>query len=313
MKNTYQPGKADHSTGDRPNDIIVALHGANRYLLLLVSVTLCFLFASVSEQLQAQLPFEESFRNSTAEGFFFGGSPNPAILTASSIDPEGEGVLRLTTNVDNQTGFVYSSGIALPSAGLHIEFEYFTYGGDGADGIAFFLFDASADPFQIGGFGGSLGYAQRSPDLPGVSKAYLGIGLDEYGNFSNPSEHRQGGPGRLSQTVTLRGAGNGNADTSDNYPYLTHVQVSQPPFDFDIEGGGSTRATDPASERYRKAIIRLKPRTEGGFFVDMDIITGGNPQTVHHIIVDYVYPVTPPDVFKVGFSSSTGGNNNYHE
>jgi hypothetical protein len=267
----------------------------------------------LNKSTHAQLPFEQSFRNSTAEGFFFGGNPNPAFLTSGSIDPEGAGVLRLTSNSGEQTGFVYSSGIALPSAGLQIEFEYFTYGGNGADGIAFFLFDADADPFQIGGFGGSLGYAQRSTNLPGVSRAYLGIGLDEFGNFSNPSEGRQGGPGRIQQSVTLRGAGNGNATTSNNYPYLTHVQVSQPPFDFNIEGGGTTRTTDPSNARYRKVIIRMKPHNTGGFFIDLDIITGGIPTVTHNILTDFEYTVIPPDAFRLGFSSSTGGSNNYHE
>ncbi|MCA1800587.1 MAG: DUF11 domain-containing protein [Actinobacteria bacterium] len=262
---------------------------------------------------QAQLPFEQSFTTSTAPGFTFGGNPNPAILTAPGIDPEGQGVLRITNNSGNQTGFVYSDGIALPSAGLNIEFEYFTYGGSGADGIVFFLFDALADPFQIGGFGGSLGYAQRSGGIPGVSLAYLGIGLDEFGNFSNPTEGRQGGPGSRPQSVTLRGAGNGSATTPDNYPYLTHAQVSQAPFNFNIDVPGPTRTTDPSDSRYRKVEITLKPRTPEGFFIDMAIITGGTPTTTHQILQDFEYATAAPDAFRLGFSAGTGGLNNFHE
>jgi uncharacterized repeat protein (TIGR01451 family) len=261
----------------------------------------------------AQLPFEQSFTTSSAPGFVFGGNPNAAILTAPGIDPEGQGVLRITSNSGNQTGFVYSDGIALPSAGLNIEFEYFTYGGSGADGIVFFLFDASADPFQIGGFGGSLGYAQRSGGIPGVSLAYLGIGLDEFGNFSNPTEGRQGGPGSRPQSVTLRGAGNGSAQTPDNYPYLTHVQVSQAPFNFNIDVPGPTRTTDPSDSRYRKVEITLKPRTPEGFFIDMVIITGGTPTTTHQILQDFEYTTAAPDAFRLGFSAGTGGSTNFHE
>ncbi|NJM63955.1 MAG: hypothetical protein HC849_33565 [Oscillatoriales cyanobacterium RU_3_3] len=34
---------------------------------------------------------------------------------------------------------------------------------------------------------------------------YLGIGLDEFGNFSNPTEGRIGGPGQVPDAVTIRG------------------------------------------------------------------------------------------------------------
>ncbi|MFN2396067.1 MAG: gliding motility-associated C-terminal domain-containing protein [Bacteroidales bacterium] len=281
-----------------------------RHFYILAGLMVIFLSQKIS---QAQLPFEQSFTTSTAPGFTFGGNPNPAILTAPGIDPEGQGVLRITNNSGNQTGFVYSDGIALPSAGLNIEFEYFTYGGSGADGIVFFLFDALADPFQIGGFGGSLGYAQRTGGIPGVSLAYLGIGLDEFGNFSNPTEGRQGGPGSRPQSVTLRGSGNGSATTPDNYPYLTHVQVSQAPFNFNIDVPGPTRTTDPSDSRYRKVEITLKPRTPEGFFIDMAIITGGTPTTTHQILQDFEYATAAPDAFRLGFSAGTGGLNNFHE
>ena len=281
-----------------------------RYFFILAGLLVIFFSQKISH---AQLPFEQSFTTSTAPGFTFGGNPNAAILTAPGIDLDGQGALRLTNSSGNQTGFVYSDGIALPSAGLNIEFEYFTYGGSGADGIVFFLFDALADPFQIGGFGGSLGYAQRNGGIPGVSLAYLGIGLDEFGNFSNPTEGRQGGPGSRPQSVTLRGAGNGSATTSDNYPYLTHVQVSQAPFNFNIDVPGPTRTTDPSDSRYRKVEITLKPRTPEGFFIDMAIITGGTPTTTHQILQDFEYTTAAPDAFRLGFSAGTGGSTNFHE
>ncbi|MFW5663505.1 MAG: DUF7507 domain-containing protein, partial [bacterium] len=315
MKNTYFSSEklADAFIMNLTSDLTVSKRTSAISSCIVMQLVMLLCLFMLMNPLKAQLPFEESFRNSTAEGFFFGGNPNPAFLTAGTLDPEGDGVLRLTSNAGNQTGFAYSSGIALPSAGLEIEFEYFTYGGNGADGIAFFLFDAEADPFQIGGFGGSLGYAQRNPDLPGVSKAYLGLGLDEYGNFSNPSEGRQGGPGERSQSVTLRGAGNGNGTTPSNYPYLTHVQVSQAPFNFTIDVDGSERITDPANAKYRKVIIRLKPHDAGGFYIDLDIITGGTPTVTHHILSNFEYNETPPEAFRLGFSSSTGGSRNFHE
>ena len=117
----------------------------------------------------AQFPYKETFRGSTAQDVIFGGNPNKAFLTGGAgpladgiNDADGDGYLRITSREGNQTGFIYSSRVFSGTYGLNIEFEYFTYGGSGADGICFFLFDASVPDasFNIGGFGGSLGYSQ---------------------------------------------------------------------------------------------------------------------------------------------------------
>ena len=259
----------------------------------------------------AQLPFEESFKNSTAPGMVFGGNPLPAILTSGGDDPAGDGFLRLTNNDNNQTGFAYNNDIVLPGVGLNIEFEYYQYGGTGADGITFFLFDATADPFQIGGFGGSLGYAQRFA-APGVSKAYIGIAYDVFGNFTAPTEGRQGGPGRLTNNISIRGAGDGDAQVPDNYPYLTHVRLSAAPFSFNV-GSGASRVTDTTNVNFRKTMIRLKPRAAGGYFIDVDIVRGGSPTVVHNVIQDFEYMKNAPASLKFGFSAGTGGSTNFHE
>src|SRR5690554_5108973 len=73
----------------------------------------------------------------------------------------GNGVLRLTSNQEYQSGYVYLD-IPFPSTfGIRASFEYFSYGGNGnADGLTFFLFDGGVPTFQPGAFGGALGYAQ---------------------------------------------------------------------------------------------------------------------------------------------------------
>src|SRR5690606_24083815 len=128
-----------------------------RLTLLIIS---CFLVV-IWNSSYAQFPYYESFKDSFADGVIFGGTPNSALLTsASGIDAPGAGYLRLTDNGNNQTGFARSTRTFASAEGLDIRFEYYTYGGSGADGITFFLFDAvAAGSFQIGGFGGSLGYA----------------------------------------------------------------------------------------------------------------------------------------------------------
>src|SRR5690606_1187122 len=108
----------------------------------------CLLLAMLlSPVVMAQFPYNESFRNATAQGVVFGGSPS-AFLTAapgtgaggSGIDPVGNGYLRLTNNKNNQKGFVYSTSSFPSSKGLSVDFEYYAYGGSGADGISLFLF-----------------------------------------------------------------------------------------------------------------------------------------------------------------------------
>ncbi|BAV05896.1 gliding motility-associated C-terminal domain-containing protein [Filimonas lacunae] len=269
---------------------------------------LTVLFSVAALITRAQFPYTETFKTSSAPGIVFGGTPS-AFLTAPSIDANGKGYLRFTSASQNQKSFIYSTTTFPSGYGINISFEYYTYGGNGADGITFFLFDATAiSSFNVGGFGGSLGYAQRITDdksdtLPGLSKGYIGIGIDEFGNFSNATEGRQGGIGQKSNSVTLRGAGNGKTLVSTNYPYLTSAQLTG------LTGGSRTDTTSSASG-YRKAIISLTPRTGGGFVVTVKIQKGSTTTTV---INSYAYTTTPPAKFGFGLGSSTGGNTNYHE
>ncbi|WP_305661242.1 gliding motility-associated C-terminal domain-containing protein [Daejeonella sp.] len=273
------------------------------------------------------LPYAESFKFSESAGLILGGSPNGAMLTGGGIDADAQGYLRLTTNTNNQTGFARNT-TAFPTAdGLSISFDYFTYGGSGADGLAFFLYDASVNPFSIGGFGGSLGYAQNFSN-PGISKAFLGLGIDEFGNFSNPTAGRQGGPGQRPSSVALRGDGNGNAAISTNYEYLTGIQTTDPSAMalagagnvFQIAGGIDGRVSgNPGnlSPGYRNAKINMVPDSSGSGLKVNVWITEGNSSggIVHHVIKDYHYvPTNPiPEYLSYGFSAGTGGKNNFHE
>ena len=281
-----------------------------------------FILISFCFALKAQLPYFESFKNSTARGITFGGTPT-AFLTASpniNLDPDGNGYLRLTNNNFDQKGFIISDNDLDPSQGLKIQFEYFTYGGSGADGISLFLYDATASPFTIGGFGGSLGYSQftlTNPTSPGVSKGYLGIGIDEYGNFSNPIEGRQGGVvgpvqgGLTPKSITLRGSGNGNALTPNNYRFLTTARVED--FGTTLVFEGNTRFPDSTTLGYRRAFIDLKPNINGGYNITVKLTSGGLPTKTVTIIDNYYYPDIAPTRLRYGLASSTGNSTNFHE
>ncbi|WP_259652237.1 pilus assembly protein [Variovorax sp. UMC13] len=150
----------------------------------------------------------------------------------SAGDPVGQGALRLTngdtgknTNGNDQTGAIYSKFDFPSNQGLEVTFQTATYGGNaytnhrgqlsGADGIAFFLVNADQvtavdQNTSIGAFGGSLGYscANTKGTNNGLLGAYIGLGIDEFGNFSNPGDNTVSGPGQGAGRVTLRGAGN---------------------------------------------------------------------------------------------------------
>jgi gliding motility-associated-like protein len=289
---------------------------------------------------KAQLPYGESFRNSTAPGIQFGGIPTPAFLTAgpppASLssppvrDPEGDGYLRLTSNSNDQKGYIFSEASFPGQKGLRIEVEYFVYQGTGgtygADGICFFLFDGSvpSDQFRIGGFGGSLGYAPKLENgnpVAGMSKGYIGVGLDEYGNFSNNDEGRYGGdvgavlkPG----SVTVRGKGDGDPFTT-NYPFLATAQTNTVQFPFTLVPNGpgnAVRVTNQNDPFYRKAMIIMEPVGSNpvtGYKITAKILVGGPTPTTYTLIDEQVYNEPPPALLKYGISASTGFATNFHE
>jgi type IV pilus assembly protein PilY1 len=150
-------------------------------------------------------------------------------------DPVGSGALRFTNGSPGGYGqngaIVLNPASAFPTnAGVQVTFTTVTYrgnsggaGGDGADGISFFLMDGSKPP-AIGSWGGSLGYtcSNANPPYTGLVGAYLGLGIDEYGNFLNGANLMPGyagpnmatgdntvlGYGYKPNRIGLRGAGN---------------------------------------------------------------------------------------------------------
>ena len=187
---------------------------------------------------------------------------------------------------------------------IDVSFEYYISGGNGGDGIAFILFDENTYIVSPGEFGGSLGYAQAN-GRNGFTNGYLGVGIDEYGNFSSSDEGRNGGPTNMPSAIVLRGQGSGTS----GYPYLTGVQTMWPPYSFNVAGNDRT-ATDQGKPGFRKIDILLKPRNGGGFFITV-YLTHGNSKTL--IIDDYPYTTPAPQNLKFAITASTGVSTNFHE
>jgi type IV pilus assembly protein PilY1 len=172
---------------------------------------------------------------------YLGQTTAPSTGASERPDPVGFGALRFT-NWYTQAGSIISSGTPFPTgSGLQVVFKTISYhgdsggaGGDGADGMGFFLMDGAYPPYDTGAFGGSLGYTcsnvnndanHRADGTPrqydGLAHAYLGLGIDEYGNFLNQGDNTASGFGYLPGRIGLRGAGSiAWGPLHNNYPLM---------------------------------------------------------------------------------------------
>ena len=285
-------------------------------------LSLCLLATTLTAHAQSYAK-TESFRNKMAPGFLLGGGADRqtpdrgrATLTATTTDAAGEGYLQLTNTANLfQVGYVLDNTSFSTKNGFSIAFDYGSYGSTVApngDGLCAFFVDgaASGKSFVVGGTGGSLGYAPQAsyPAAPGMTNAYLGIGFDEFGNFSDPTGGHVGGPGRVPNAVALRGAGSEQGvalSPIKAYPFLTGTA----PLGFSVAGAGATRAQPVSTdERYRRAYLDVKP-TADGYALTLRIQHGSSTSTV---LADYPLAAVPPTL-RFGIAASTGGNNSIYE
>ncbi len=221
------------------------------------------------------------------------------------IDEVGEGWLRLSENEGWQLGYAFNNEPLETENGLTFKFDYSTWGGNGADGFTFFLVDGETelDEFHTGGVGGSLGYAPRYTSTEGMSNAYVGIGFDEFGNFSNPIEGRTGGTERIQDSVAVRGGGDG----FEGYEFIAGTER--------LEEGIDTRKVaerpDQSGSGARNVTITFKPE-EDTFHMSLEMQFGADGET-KELFSDLPIPGEVPDTLKFGFVATTGGATNFHE
>ncbi|MCF7965298.1 MAG: hypothetical protein K9L79_07135 [Methylobacter tundripaludum] len=212
-----------------------------------------------------------------------------------------------------------------PGAGnkITLEFDFFAYGGNGGDGVAVVLSDASVAP-EAGAFGGSLGYAQKSNPgsdcttvggCPGFAGGWLGIALDEFGNYSTNTEGRFGGYATgISQAIAVRGSGSGMS----GYRYLLGTGTLSPELD------DNNNASPP--HRYR-VVVDHTDGIHAWTSVERDTTGGGTAYTTligcppgiasgctAFDVKDPGYSQNAvPSYWNLSFTGSTGGANNIHE
>lgn len=256
----------------------------------------------------AQVTVTTDFRGNSADGWVFGGSAGsttPFLTAAQGLDPVGDGWLRLTQNLTNQSTYaLFDNAIFSVNAQIQIEMEYAFYNGTGADGIAFFLIDGSVDAgsFSAGAFGGSMGYAQKT-GIPGMTGGYLGFAFDNFGNYSNPTEGRVGGTGFVPNAIAVR------ASAADDYAFVAGSGPLQ-----NLPGGGqmdfpdSTARPDQGGADYRAFRLTLDANNlltvEMKFGADADYLTAFTADLSAY---------DRPETFKLGFTGATGSATEIHE
>ena len=241
----------------------------------------------------AQFKLQQAFEGTTAPGWTLS---NSALLTAPSIDAAGSGWLRLTNTGGTEKGQALNSGFSFAgNQAVVVEFNYVSWGGSGADGMTLFLYDSTtASPLTGAQTGGGLGYC-------GGAGGYLAIGLDEYGNFSNPSDKclsAGGGPGLRPESLVIRG------------PLSAHnAWISTTPVSGGIDNPHVT--SRPSS---KTVILSLTPAVAPavGYTVTAQFQSGSG-QPFQTLLSNVSFPYAAPANVSVGFSGSTGGSTNNHE
>lgn len=215
------------------------------------------------------------------------------------------GRLRLTQAVGNQaTSTTYQRLFPAASNLVTISFNHYAYGGDGADGMAVVLSDATVTP-QPGAFGGPLGYGFK-PGIPGFAGGWLGIGFDEFGNYSG-----EGGTtnvGQRRQSVAIRGSGSGTS----GYNYLRGACNNGTTNTFSnclsptVDGNGGS------NHKYQ---LTIDSRITGQSLVKVERDTGSGYVT----LIDWFNAQSlsgqsqVPNDFLLSLTGSTGGSTNIHE
>jgi MSHA biogenesis protein MshQ len=226
-------------------------------------------------------------------------------------DPAISGNRLRLTDTSGSVATMATLRLAFPGAGnkITVIFDHFAYNGSGADGIGVVFSDYATTPVP-GAYGGSLGYAQRT-GVNGFAGGWIGVGIDEYGNFSCATEGRVGGsllcpvpPGNpVIDSVSVRGSGSGAA----GYAYHGGTGTLNPQVD-----NNNTLQYD----RYR-IIIDHSDNIHAWVSVERDA-TSGAGTAYTSLVAPYDAKVKAgqaavPAAWWLSFTGSTGGSTNTHE
>ncbi|MGB3961270.1 MAG: hypothetical protein WBK95_03480, partial [Sulfurimonas sp.] len=202
-----------------------------------------------------------------------------------------------------------------------VEFDQFAYGGNrdatnlyGGDGMVAVLYDSAVGARPTpGAGGGAMGYAQMvagSTSTAGFEGGWLGLGIDEFGNFANCNEGKVGGintascADRYPNYATIRGDGSGTsgydflAASSELDPAVAPTESSSTP----LPGHRYKMTTDARDPNH--LYITLERNTGSGYQVLINRFDAKDPgygQT------------TTPELVRFALTAGAGGATNNHE
>lgn len=315
--------------------------------IVTLSLTLCLFFGN-KQSAQAQssygdFPYAQSFTSGTKPSEVStpaGAGTNDVAFTTNG--------LRLTRAVNSLFGAIFINNRQFSSKnGVKIAFEFGMYGGNGADGISMFLFDAAVTNPVIGAPGGDLGYNfARANDSwaanrkAGLTGAYLGVGIDAFGNFKTKqfqTDKRWNGVNLAGAShVTLRAAAGpvinntGQGQGFTGYPVMvTQSTLAVPTGNggaiLNQTGGDYTFSTGPstgfdlkttglgattADADYRKAFIDLVPNNDllGNNNGFYVTVKIQHGSTITTVIDNYLYRTS----FTYTENANSAGNTDYN-
>lgn len=245
----------------------------------------CLLLLAQSAQCQAVIG---DFNRGTLDaGWALTGS---AALTAPSQDPNGTGWLRLTPKAGNSLGTaLQNQGSFAAQRGVTVSFSYAAWGGGtfAGDGVSVFLFDPGLGMAGAQS-GGGLGYCRGAG-------GWLGLALDEFGNFSHPQDHCGNGPGPKPQSLALRGP------LAQGNPFVASAAVP----------GGVDRPASTTRAGAGDVILYLWPKGTG---YTLSAHWRADASSSWQPLLDRVdFPFTAPAALSVGAAAGTGAATNVHE
>jgi type IV pilus assembly protein PilY1 len=175
-------------------------------------------------------------------------------LTGGITDSKNQGALLLTTAQNDQTGAILSAFSPFPlSQGIQVTFTTYTFGGsadglakNGADGIVFILSDGTqTQPTATGGEGGSMGYGCSNGNgvYNGFAYGYLGLGIDEYGNFLNSGDNGSQGIYNSNDPSGTTANGTNSYYTSNGETISAGTGPQYQPERIGLRGAGNTNWT----------------------------------------------------------------------
>ena len=288
--------------------------------------------------------FSDDFNRSSLGADWVTSSKGATSFTPAIVNTASNKRLQLTSNSGYEATLATLQRY-FPAAGnkVTVAFNHYAYGGGntGADGLVVIFSDASVPPVA-GGAGGSLGYAQyNNPgNVLGFAGGWLGVGLDEFGNFSNPNENRYWGrnstkanPTTAAPTpnaIAIRGPSNSFFTTSPastygyGYAYMAGTGTLSPT----ISAGSNS--TSPGGPGYLyKITIDSRVPGQQWIRVDRDSTTPTTGANYANLVADFdlmakissssgPYPTgtaspSIPANFWLSLTGGTGGSINFHE